>query len=77
MSSEFEWYKNDPDDKIWWLDEYDTVGILRFSFDKRKIYYLFQDYPEKLTAEELRIFNAENPYWAEFFGQVKSEIPNK
>ena len=29
------WYKNNPDDKIWWLDDPMTIGKLVFSFDKK------------------------------------------
>lgn len=61
--------KNNPEDKIWWIDDPDTVGIWRFSFDREKIYYFFRDYPQKLTPEELEIFNAENPELAERFGR--------
>lgn len=36
-----------------------------FSFDKKKVYYLFQDYPDNMTPEEVALFDKENPYWAE------------
>lgn len=45
----------------------DTIGVFIFSFDKKKDYNLFQDYPQKLTAEQKQIFDAENPFWKEFF----------
>lgn len=38
-----------------------------FSFDKVKIFNLFEDYPHNLTPEEKEIFDKENPYWKEFF----------
>ena len=63
-------YKNDENDKIWWLES-DNVGEYVFSFDKKKTYNLFQDYPDKLTQEEVEIFDKENPYWAEFFSDRK------
>lgn len=59
-------YKNEPDDTIWWVDT-DTTGEWLFSFDKEKIFNMFQDYPYKLTAEQKAIFDRENPFWAEFF----------
>lgn len=62
-----DFYKNNPADKIWWIDKLDTVGEFLFSFDKKKIYNLFRDYPYKLSKEEQRIFDAENPFWADFF----------
>ena len=63
-------YKNDENDKIWWLES-DNVGEYVFSFDKKKTYNLFQDYPDKLTQEEVEIFDKENSYWAEFFSDRK------
>ena len=43
------------------------VGHHLFSFDKKKIYNLFADYPHNLTAEEKEIFDKENPFWKDFF----------
>lgn len=65
MLSDF--YKNNKNDKIWWVDEIDTVGKFLFSFDKKKIYNLFSDYPSKLTKDEKALFDKENPYWRDFF----------
>ena len=61
------WYKQEETDIIWWQDTPDRVGEFLFSFDKKKIYNLFADYPYNLTKEEKEIFDKENPYWAEFF----------
>ena len=65
--NEENFYKNNPDDKIWWLEDPDQIGVWLFSFDRKKIFNMFEDYPQKLTTEEKRIFDAENPYWADFF----------
>lgn len=65
MLSEF--YKNNPNDKIWWRDDLDKIGEFIFSFDKKKVYNLFEDYPQNLTKEEKEIFDRENPYWRDFF----------
>ena len=46
-------------------------GLWLFSFDREKIYNLFEDYPDKLTAEEVEIFDREQPYWADFFRDRK------
>lgn len=62
-----DFYKNDKNDKVWWTEKVDSYGEILFSFDKKKIYNLFTDYPEKLSQEELEIFNKENPYWVKFF----------
>jgi hypothetical protein len=52
---------------VWWLDNKDVIGEFVFSFDKKKEYNLFADYPHNLTIEEQKIFNEENPYWVNFF----------
>lgn len=45
----------------------ETVGEFLFSFDQETVFNLFRDYPDKLTAEQKEQFDAENPYWADFF----------
>ena len=60
-------YKNNESDSIWWVNNPDTIGEHLFSFDKKKVFNLFQDYPHKLTSKEKEIFDEENPEWAEFF----------
>ena len=65
MLSDF--YKNNNTDQIWWVDNLDEKGLFLFSFDKKKIFNLFADYPHALTEEQRKIFDKENPYWKEFF----------
>ncbi len=60
-------YKDKPTDQIWWVDNPDQIGVIEFSFDQKKIYNLFADYPDKLTKEEKEIFDQENPFWKDFF----------
>ena len=62
-----EFYKNNPTDKIWWQETPDEVGLFLFSFDRVKVYNLFEDFPDKLSREEVKIFCNENPFWAKFF----------
>lgn len=62
-----EWRKKNETDKVWWLDNRRQKGEMVFSFDKKTQYNLFADYPYKLTAEQKKIFDKENPYWADFF----------
>lgn len=45
----------------------DKVGLYLFTFDRKKIYNLFSDYPHNLSPEEKKIFDEENPYWKKFF----------
>ena len=61
-------YKNNKNDSIWWLDNADDIkGEWEFTFDKKKFFNLFADYPHNLTPEEKEIFDKENPYWKDFF----------
>lgn len=62
-----DFYKKNKTDKIWWTKEIHTIGEFLFSFDKKKIYNLYADYPENLTPEEKEIFDKENPFWANYF----------
>lgn len=64
---ELEFYKKDDNDVIYWIDNTDTIGEMLFTFNKKKIYNLFADYPHNLTAEEKSAFDKENPYWRDFF----------
>lgn len=61
-------YKNEPNNIIWWADNSDEVkGEWIFTFDKKTFFNMFADYPHKLTPEQKKIFDRENPEWAEFF----------
>ena len=64
-----EFYKNNEDDKIWWVDYVDYFGFQAVSFDKKKILFIFGDYPKNFTKEEKALFDKENPYWANFFNK--------
>jgi len=69
-----EFYKEKPTDKVYWVeqpDEEKKIGEFLFSFDKKKIFNLFAEYPHALTAEQKRIFDKENPFWADFFAYRK------
>ncbi len=74
---QFEFYKKKNEDKVWWVEKSDTIGEHLFSFDKKKIYNLFRDYPHELTNEEKEIFDKENPYWVDFFKDRKQPQSNK
>lgn len=67
LPNNIEFYKENNTDKVWWVDNSDKDGVFEFSFDKKKIYNLFRDYPHELTPEEKAIFDKENPYWKKFF----------
>lgn len=59
--------KNKKTNGFMWIENPDKVGEMLFTFDGEKIFNLFRDYPHELTPEQKRIFDEENPYWAEFF----------
>lgn len=67
----YPFYKNKENDKVYWVDNPNLIGAHEFSFDKKRIYNLFRDYPWELSQEEKMIFDAENPYWADFFKDRK------
>lgn len=59
--------KTAPENKIWWVDNEGRDGEWLFTFDKKKVYNMFRDYPKALSPEEKEIFDKEEPYWANFF----------
>lgn len=63
-----EFYKKHEGDKIWHVDYVDYVGLKAVSFDKKKILFLFSDYPKNFTKEEKALFDKENPYWKKLLG---------
>lgn len=67
MAQSNNFYKENKNDTIWWVNNPDAIGEWLFSFDKKRVYNMFRDYPHELTKEEKEIFDKENPYWADFF----------
>ena len=65
-------FKNKETDSVYWVENADEIGVFLFSFDKKKIYNLFSDYPHNLTDKEVAIFDKENPEWAKFFEERKA-----
>lgn len=54
-------FKTEPTDRIWWLDDPETTGPFIFSFDRKTLFNFWEDYPDKLTPEQRAIFARENP----------------
>lgn len=50
-----------------WVDDPEQIGEMNFTFDGKRIYNLFQDYPYALTPEEKKLFDEANPFWVDFF----------
>ena len=67
-----DFYKNNKNDKIWWIDNTEQLVML-FTFDKKKIFSLWGDYPYNLTKEQKELFDKENPYWRDFFKNRKNK----
>lgn len=70
MLNDDRFYKKNDHDKIWWYDS-DSDGEFLFSFDKKKVYNLFHDYPWNMTKEEVKLFDSENPRWKDYFSDRK------
>jgi len=62
-----DFYKKNKSDKIWWIEDLDSVGQFLFSFDKKKIYNMYEDYPHNLTADQKELFDKENSFWRDYF----------
>lgn len=58
-------YKENEDNKIWWVDNRGVIGPIEFSFDKKTVFNFFQDVPEKLTRAQLEILKKESPLYEE------------
>ena len=68
---DYVFYKKNPTDEIFWIDQNEKIGEFLFTFDKKKIYNLFADYPHNMKDEEIKIFDRENPEWCDFFSDRK------
>lgn len=64
-------YKNEPTDTIFWIDNPENKGEFLFTFDEKKIFNLFADYPHNLSVDQKAVFDKENPYWKDFFKDRK------
>lgn len=73
MSSdeEFCYWSKEKSEKVWWY--HCGRRELVFSFDRVHKFYLFRDYPYKLTKEQKEIFDKENPFWVDFFKERNEE----
>ena len=58
----YDFYKRKPTDAVWWVDTaiWEEDGLMLFSFDRKKVYNLYQDYP-KLPPDLKAIFDKDNP----------------
>lgn len=63
--------ENKCSSKVKWLRNPKRKGEFLFTFDGTRVFNLFRDYPHELTEDQKRTFDAENPYWANFFKDRK------
>ena len=63
------WYKEHPKDKTVWLAQPDVIGEYIFHIEggSGKIYNMFADYPHNMNPNDKKVFDRENPFWADFF----------
>lgn len=62
----FPFIRHKETDNIFWVDG-GNIGEHLFTFDKKRIFNLFRDYPHELNAQQKETFDKENPYWVDFF----------
>lgn len=60
--------------RVRWVSDPNKKGEHLFTFDGKRVFNLFRDYPYELTKEERRIFKEEEPYWAKFFRSRNNPI---
>jgi len=61
-------------DQIWDVEKKEReFGQIYFTFDQKKVYEFYKDYPNALTPEERAVFDKENPILAELFGSPTKE----
>lgn len=64
MQPEYEFIKDDPEDLVFRVESEKTInneGPLLFSFDGKTVLNFWQDFPHKLTKEQIEIFKKYNP----------------
>ena len=74
-TDEYRFWKEIPEGKVWNVDRKKNkeVGPIEITFDQKKIYDLWADYPDNMTKEEVEIFDKEQPFWADFFSDRKKK----
>ena len=68
-----EFYKHKESDTIFWTTDDDELESIYFTFDKKKLFNPFRDYPYNLTKEQVEIFEKENPDYTEYYSYRKAD----
>ncbi len=59
-----------------WIEDPETIGEMLFTFDGQRTFNLFRDYPHELTPDQKKLFDHENPFWADFFKDRTQVVEN-
>ena len=65
--------KDNENKRVWWTAPVGTVGTVLFSFDGKRLYNLWRDYPFNLSEEEQEIFREDEPFWYKKLGHRKRQ----
>ena len=52
---------------VYFIYKPDRIGEMIFTFDGKRKYNLFRDYPKALTPTQKQIFDKTFPFWARYF----------
>lgn len=55
--ADYHFIKNKESDSIFWVDQTEMKGEFMFTFDKKKIFNLFADYPHNLSPKQKKTFD--------------------
>ena len=58
---------NQEKQTVYFVPNPTKIGEMVFTFDGKKKYNLFRDYPKALTIKQKRLFDKTFPFWAKFF----------
>ena len=62
------WLKEKPSNKISWKHSNEDNLVFRFDDEPEREYYLYRDY-RSMAPDRKKVFDEENPFWADFFGE--------
>ena len=60
-------FNDEECETIYRVKDLKHIGGILISFDKKTIYNLWTDYPQKFTPGQIETIRKEIPYWYNFF----------
>lgn len=60
-------FNDEECETIYRVKDLKHIGGILISFDKKTIYNLWTDYPQKFTPIQIETIRKEMPYWYKFF----------